>query len=119
MTLIFYLILAIFIFIAIKNMMPAAGVRNAAADELKKEIRKKDKQWIDVRTPGEFKASHIKGFKNLPLQQLSARIKELDPEREVVVMCQSGMRSRKAARLLKKKGFKKITNIAGGITTWK
>lgn len=119
MTIIFYVALAIFVFIAIRNMLPVAGIRNATADELKKDTRKKDKQWIDVRTLGEFKARHINGFKNIPLQQLSARVKELDPEREVVVMCQSGMRSQKAARLLKKKGFKKITNVVGGISTWK
>ncbi|KAB7706481.1 rhodanese-like domain-containing protein [Bacillus aerolatus] len=118
MSIIFYILLALFVFIAIKNMLPAAGIRNTTAAELKKEMRKKDKQWIDVRTPAEFKAGHINGFKNIPLQQLSARMNELDSKKEVVVMCQSGMRSQKAARLLKKKGFTNITNVAGGISTW-
>ncbi|KMY55440.1 hypothetical protein AC623_17075 [Bacillus sp. FJAT-27231] len=119
MTIVFYLVVAVLIFIAIRNMLPVTGIRHALADELKKEIRRKDIQWVDVRTPGEFKARHINGFQNIPLQQLSVRVNELDIEREVVVMCQSGMRSQKAARLLKKKGFKKITNVVGGLAAWK
>lgn len=119
MTIAFYLILTAVAVMALKNMMPAAGVRQVTAAELKKDTGKKEKQWIDVRTPGEFKAGHIAGFKNIPLHQLSARLKELDPQQEVVVVCQSGMRSQKAARLLKKKGFKYIANVAGGIGAWK
>ncbi|MCY8721486.1 rhodanese-like domain-containing protein, partial [Bacillus sp. S10C12M] len=39
-------------------------------------------------------------------------------DQEVFVICQSGMRSLKASKVLKKQGFKNITNIKGGMNTW-
>src|SRR5690625_6183144 len=64
------------------------------------------KQFIDVRTPGEFKGNHIKAFKNIPLHQLSDKAnKDLSKENEVIVICQSGMRSQKASKILKKMGL--------------
>jgi rhodanese-related sulfurtransferase len=71
---------------------------------------------VDVRTPAEFKGNHIKGFKNIPLQVLSQKSNEISKDKEVVVICQSGMRSQKASKILKKLGFTKITNVKGGMS---
>ena len=51
---------------------PAQGVRQITAAQLKQELkdRNANKQFIDVRTPGEFKGNHIRGFRNIPLDQL-------------------------------------------------
>ena len=86
--------------------------------ELKKELGKKDVQYVDVRTPAEFRANHIRGFKNIPLHELPKRANELSKEKEVIVICQSGMRSTKASRLLKKLGFEHVTNVKGGMNAW-
>ncbi|MED1563912.1 rhodanese-like domain-containing protein, partial [Alkalihalobacillus alcalophilus] len=43
---------------------------------------------------------------------------QLLKEKEVVVICQSGMRSNKASKVLRKMGFKKITNVKGGMSAW-
>ncbi|AQU80557.1 rhodanese-like domain-containing protein [Planococcus faecalis] len=98
---------------------PTKGVQTISTEEMKIQLGKKDKQYIDVRTPGEFKGNHIKGFKNIPLNELPKRMIELSKEKEVLVICQSGMRSSKASQLLKKNGFTAITNIRGGMSSYR
>lgn len=99
-------------------MLPVKGVDSITTRELKEILREKDKQFIDVRTPGEYRSNHIKQFKNIPLQQLNAEIAQLDQSKETVLICQSGMRSLQAAKILKKKGFSKITNVKSGMNAW-
>ncbi|WML44731.1 rhodanese-like domain-containing protein [Neobacillus sp. PS3-40] len=101
------------------RLRPVKGVRNITTTELKNELGNKDKQYIDVRTPGEFKSKSIKTFKNIPLDQLSTKASSLSMEKEVVIICQSGMRSTKAAKMLKSLGFTKITNVKGGMSAWR
>ncbi|MDN7242281.1 rhodanese-like domain-containing protein [Planococcus sp. N028] len=98
---------------------PTKGVRSISAADLNSELGKKGKQYIDVRTPGEFKGNHIKGFKNIPLNDLPKRMQELAKDQEVLVICQSGMRSSKASQLLKKNGFGQVTNIRGGMSSYR
>lgn len=73
---------------------------------------------VDVREPWEYRRGHVPGAVLMPLAQLSERIGELDPERPVAVICESGNRSQSAAALLGRKGFKSIFNIAGGTGAW-
>jgi rhodanese-related sulfurtransferase len=54
----------------------------------------------------------------MPLHQLAQKSNELSKDNEVVVICQSGMRSQKATKVLKKLGFTKITNVKGGVSAW-
>ncbi|WP_449538933.1 rhodanese-like domain-containing protein [Ferdinandcohnia sp. Marseille-Q9671] len=114
-----YILFALIVIFIVQRFIPTKGIRNITTAELKSELTKKEKQFIDVRTPGEFKGYHIKGFKNMPLHQLSQKANELSKEKEVVVICQSGMRSQKASKLLKKLGFKNITNVKGGVSAWR
>lgn len=101
------------------RFLPTKGVRNISAADLKNELKdRSNKQFVDVRTPGEFKGNHIRGFKNIPLHQLSNKANELTKEQEIIVICQSGMRSQKASKILKKMGFSKVTNVKGGMNAW-
>jgi rhodanese-related sulfurtransferase len=99
-------------------MMPAKGVRNISTAELKNELKDKHKQFIDVRTPGEYKGNHIREFKNIPLPQLNQKAQSLSKDKEVIVICQSGMRSTQASKRLKKMGFDQVTNVKGGMNAW-
>ncbi|MCP3764980.1 rhodanese-like domain-containing protein [Domibacillus sp. A3M-37] len=101
-----------------RKFAPVKGVKHISTIELKSELNSKDKQFIDVRTPNEFQANRINEFKNIPLYELPKRANELSKEKEVFVICQSGMRSSKASKLLKKLGFKHITNVKGGMSAW-
>ncbi|KAB7704460.1 rhodanese-like domain-containing protein [Bacillus aerolatus] len=113
-----YLLLVLVAFFFVQRLVPARGVRQITTAELRKELNDKNKQYIDVRTPGEFGTKNIRGFKNIPLHQLANKAGQLSKEKEVVLICQSGMRSSKASKLLKKKGFKQVTNVKGGMSAW-
>ncbi|CRK81520.1 Rhodanese domain-containing protein [Neobacillus massiliamazoniensis] len=114
-----FIVIALFLFFILQRMMPVKGVRTITTDQLKTELKDKNKQFIDVRTPGEFKGNHIRGFKNIPLHQLDQKAdKELSKEKEVIVICQSGMRSQQASKMLKKWGYTKVTNVKGGMSAW-
>ena len=102
----------------VQKLLPPKGVSNITTNEAKDRTKDRDTQWIDVRTPNEYKANHTKPFKNVPLSELHSRSQELKKDKEVVVICQSGMRSMKAAKILKKQGFQKITNVKGGMGAW-
>ncbi len=60
---------------------------------------------LDVRSPSEFRSGGLPGAKNVPVQSLAGRLGELDKSRPIVVYCASGMRSSRAASLLRGKGF--------------
>lgn len=114
-----YIMIAILIFFLVQRLLPPKGVQQISTTDLKNEIKDKTKQLIDVRTSAEYKANHIRGFKNIPLHQIAQKSNELSKEKEVVVICQSGMRSNKASRILKKQGFKQIMNVRGGMSAWR
>lgn len=104
--------------VIISRFLPAKGISNITVQEAKNKINEKNVQCIDVRTPGEYKANHRPQFKNIPLFDLANKIDKLDKEKDIVVICQSGMRSTRAAKILKKQGFQKIYNVKGGMNAW-
>jgi adenylyltransferase/sulfurtransferase len=73
---------------------------------------------LDVREPFEWEVARVEGAQLIPLGQLPARLSELDRDREIFVMCHSGMRSAQAAEFLRSAGFAKVANVAGGIDAW-
>ena len=68
---------------------------------------------LDTRTPGEYSAGHIEGFINIPVDDLRERLHELDRTKPVYVICQSGLRSYIACRILAGHGFD-CYNFSGG-----
>ncbi|KLV28733.1 rhodanese-like domain-containing protein [Priestia megaterium] len=118
-TLINVLMIALVLWFLVRRFVPAKGIKQITTMELKSELKKKEKQFVDVRTPHEYRTKHIKGFKNIPLSELSQQANQLSKEKEVLVICQSGMRSMKASKMLKKQGFTSVTNIKGGMSNWR
>ncbi|MGE7903214.1 rhodanese-like domain-containing protein [Peribacillus sp. NPDC094092] len=114
------IILGFIVWFLYQRFVPAKGIKNINAKELKAELSNKgNKQFIDVRTPNEYRGNHIKDFKNIPLSELGKRAQELSKDKEVVVICQSGMRSSNACKVLKKSGFEEVTNVKGGMSSWR
>lgn len=68
---------------------------------------------VDVRTQAEYAAGHIDGFINLPVDQLREHLEQLDKTKPVYLVCQSGLRSYIASRILKGSGFA-CSHLAGG-----
>ncbi len=96
----------------------SAKIPEIQVEELKRRLDAQDNIFVlDVREPHEYQIVNIKGHL-IPLGDLPTRVHELDSSREIVVHCKSGMRSAKAVDFLRKSGFKRVTNLAGGILAW-
>jgi rhodanese-related sulfurtransferase len=78
-----------------------------------------DIQLIDVREQNEYDFCNIAGAKHIPLGQVMQRMDEIDPARDTVVHCRSGVRSANAIAGLMRSGFTgSLTNLRGGILAW-
>ncbi|WP_417264852.1 rhodanese-like domain-containing protein [Brumimicrobium sp.] len=69
------------------------------------ELKKNGAIILDVRSPGEFKSGHIKGAKNIPLQELNRKLSGLKKDRVIITCCASGNRSGSAKNILKNAGY--------------
>lgn len=77
-------------------------------------------QLVDVRTPEEYGASHLKNAQNICVTEddFEEKVKGLDRSKPVYVYCKKGGRSAKAAKILAEMGFTEIYDLQGGITAW-
>jgi len=101
------------------NAQPVATEAAIDALELKRKLDSGDNfLLIDVREPYEYQIARIPGARLIPLGELPKRLRELDPNAEIIAQCKSGARSQKAVDLMKQHGFKNVRNMIGGITAW-
>ncbi|MEZ5354450.1 MAG: molybdopterin-synthase adenylyltransferase MoeB [Bryobacteraceae bacterium] len=108
-------------FCGIVPQAPVAAAANGEMDvtALKARLDRGDNfVLVDVREVHEFQIGRIPGSILIPLGELPKRLNELDPEADIVVHCKMGGRSAKACDLLRQNGYKKVTNVAGGILAW-
>jgi rhodanese-related sulfurtransferase len=85
------------------------------------ERRKADEPitLIDVRTSKEvIRTGKIPGALHIPIDDLRRRMKELDPERETILYCASGLRSYVGERILSQHGFTQVGTLTGGLLNW-
>jgi rhodanese-related sulfurtransferase len=73
---------------------------------------------LDVREPWEFDQARIEGATLIPMRSIPDRLQDLDPDRETVVICHHGIRSRMVGRFLESQGFSNIINLSGGVAAW-
>lgn len=74
-------------------------------------------QLVDVRSPNEFAAGHIPGSVNLPMNEISGRLRDLRPNQAIVLICQRGSRAALTADLLKAQGVE-ASVLQGGTHAW-
>ena len=92
---------------------------NIGVEELQERMGRGDRPvLLDVRSPQEWEICRLEGAGLIPLQDLSERLCELDPESEIVVYCHVGIRSGLAVSLLRRRGFSRARNLVGGIDAW-
>ncbi len=75
-------------------------------------------QIVDVRQPGEYAKGHLPGAVLIPLGDLATRFTELDFDRDTIVYCRSGVRSKTACQLLARLGIDRAYNMTGGINAY-
>jgi rhodanese-related sulfurtransferase len=73
---------------------------------------------LDVREGWELDVARVDPIVHIPMGELAARLGELDPARQTVVLCRSGRRSMEMAKLLAQNGFRSVANLKGGILAW-
>lgn len=94
----------------IPEMTPSElAVRLAAPESL---------QLLDVREPREWEIARLPHARLVPLATLDGVLPALDPARDTVVYCRSGIRSAMAVRRLRDAGFERVWNLTGGIARW-
>ncbi len=75
---------------------------------------------IDVCEPDEFARSHVIGAKNLPLGQLEDKLAQVvkNKSAHVIMVCQVGARSARAAATARKLGYENVQSLSGGLRAW-
>jgi rhodanese-related sulfurtransferase len=73
---------------------------------------------LDVREDWEWEKAHLDGAIHIPLDELAARVEELDRRSETIVYCHHGERSVDGCLLLWEAGFRKVRSLTGGIEAW-
>ena len=83
-------------------------------------INREDALVVDVRDPGEYGAGHILGAKNWPLDHIDERGGEAAKRKDkpVIVYCDTGDRTPKAAAALRTLGFTRVVILSGGLPAW-
>ncbi len=90
-------------------------------DEVRDFLREREAgtyNLLDVRQPVEYQEGHIPGAKLIPLGRLTGQLKELTPGVPTIVYCSVGGRSRVAASMLSRAGFRDVHNMEGGFEAW-
>lgn len=101
-----------------------AGLQSAripvlTAAEAGARVRAGTAVLVDVRSEEEWKGSHAERSVHIPWHQLRVRHDELDPAREIIVMCKGGQRASIAASILMMHGFIRISNLGGGYDAYR
>ncbi|QOR66831.1 rhodanese-like domain-containing protein [Cytobacillus suaedae] len=114
-------LLGLLIGIAVFRFKPVKGLRNLNEQEMKDKIKStKSLSIIDVREPYEYNVKHIPGAINVPLSKLKWRKVDVPTDKEIVLYCQTGIRSKQAARLIMKRHkINELSQLAGGFFSWK
>jgi len=97
------------------------GGKPVSTSEATQLINREDAQVIDVRDVAEFAAGHLPGARNLQTAKFAEQTADLDKMKgkPVIVCCESGVRSAKAAKELEKLGFDRVFNLDGGVAAWR
>jgi glyoxylase-like metal-dependent hydrolase (beta-lactamase superfamily II)/rhodanese-related sulfurtransferase len=95
------------------------GVPSIDPREAPAWLAQRDAFVLDVREPHEYAAGHVPGAVSVPQAELALRLDYVPRDREVLVVCASGVRSMRSAQFLKQVGFHCVTNLTGGTNGWR
>ena len=95
-------------------------MREFSALQLKEHLETCDEQplLLDVRQPWEYDVCKIENSVLVPMSTIPTTVESLDVDRETVVICHHGIRSRSVGRYLEQAGFTNIINLSGGVAQW-
>jgi rhodanese-related sulfurtransferase len=73
---------------------------------------------LDVREPDELACAALPGATHIPLRVLPLSLDRIPRDRDILVLCHHGARSRMVTGFLRAQGFDRVSNVAGGIDAW-
>jgi len=101
-----------------KSGRPLASTEQITVDELDRRLKEGGLHVVDVRRPMEWQAGHIAEARHLPLNELPSRAGEIANAEPLALVCAGGYRSSIATSVLEREGFRRLTNVVGGMTAW-
>ena len=103
------------------DWLPWGAVPEIHPSELARELERGSVQLVDVRTQAEFDTGHIASARHAPITEFARAIDalSLDAQQRVVAICESGRRSIPAVRVLTRRGFVDVVQLAGGMRSWR
>ncbi len=99
-------------------MHPAIEQISPHEARVRRDGNPEDVVLLDCRERFELDLASIVGAVHIPMGEIVARCAELDPHREVIVFCHTGIRSLNVTAYLGRQGFEHVVNMAGGIDAW-
>ena len=103
---------------ALLLLRPSSPVVNEITPELAYEKYQAGALVVDVRTQEEWNQGHIARSVLVPLDELPNRLDELPKDREIVVVCHTGVRAREGANILLNAGYTHVSCLSGGMQAW-
>jgi adenylyltransferase/sulfurtransferase len=73
---------------------------------------------VDVREPYETEICQVKGSELIPMRQIPERMHDLPRDEHLLILCHTGVRSRRVTEFLRAQGFTAVSNVGGGIAAW-
>ena len=103
-------------------LWPVLTVRGKRASplEVTQLINRGKSTIVDVRDAAEYATGHLRDARHIPLAELAQRVGELEKSKNktIVLVCQKGVRSSSAAKVLAKAGFDDVVSLDGGVAAW-
>jgi len=104
----------------VRHRMGPRGLEISGA-QLVGRLGQPDCVVLDVRSDREFRSGRIPGALHIPHTKVAARLDELKPhkDKDIIVYCASGVRSRIAQNVLAKAGFARVYHLVGDMAAWR
>lgn len=102
-------------------MLNGAGPGALTADAAVQRMNREKAVVIDICEPAEFAAGHVVGSRNIPLGQLEDKLAGVVKNKALplILVCQSGARSKRGVMIAKKLGYAQAESLSGGMSAWR
>jgi rhodanese-related sulfurtransferase len=102
-------------------VMQGAATAGLSAQQAVQMINREKAQVIDVCSAEEYAAGHLIGARHVPLDQLEQQLPGVakNKSQPLILVCASGMRSKRAVAMAKKLGYEQAHSLTGGLKAWK
>ncbi len=116
-----YLFVMLAVIVLLLSLNPSGGAKKISPLQLPNLQKRESAVVVDVCAAEAYLAGHIAQSINLPLDQINDKIAKLNKHKNkpIIVACQNGNRSVKAASILRNKQFNQIYILEGGLAAWR